>query len=76
MSRNRFQLLQTFIHLNDNNNGVERGEDGYNPLFKIQTLLDITEPTYRQCFSPGQNLSIDESMIKFKGSFHAAVHAS
>ena len=67
LSRNRFQLLQTFMHLNDNSNRVERGEDGYNPLFKVQTLLDITEPTYRQYFCPGQNLSTDESMIKFKG---------
>ena len=67
MSRNKFQLLQTFMHLNANNNRVERGEDGYIPLFKIQSLLDITEPTYRQCFCPGQNISIDEAIIKFKG---------
>lgn len=67
MSRNRYQLLQTFLHFCDNSNRVERGMPEYNPLFKVQSLLDIVQPLYERYYCPGQNLAVDESMIKFKG---------
>jgi hypothetical protein len=43
---------------------------GYNPLFKIQPLLDIIEPLCERYYQPGQSLSVDESMIKFKGRIY------
>lgn len=46
---------------------VPRGQDGFNPLFKIQPLLDIVDPTYMQVYNPRRELSLDESMVKFKG---------
>ncbi|XP_067023688.1 piggyBac transposable element-derived protein 4-like [Acropora muricata] len=46
---------------------VRRGEDGYNPLFEIQRLLDIVNPTYEWWYQPECDLSLDESMVKFKG---------
>ena len=67
MPRKRFQLLNTFLHLSDNEQRVIQGQPWYNPLFKIRALLDIVEPTYAQYYSPGRELSVDESMIKFKG---------
>ena len=67
MTRNRFELLQTFLHFNNTANQVPKGEDGYNPLFKIQPLLDICNPPYEKVYQPKMCLSIDESMIKFKG---------
>lgn len=70
MSRNRYQIILGFLHFNDNTLRVERGNEGYNPLFKIQPLLDIVLPTFMEYFNPGQNLSIDESMVKFKGRVH------
>ena len=41
MSRNRFELIQTFLHFNNTELQVPRGQRGFNPLFKIQPLLDI-----------------------------------
>ena len=67
MPRNRFELLQTFLHFNDVANQVSKGQDGYEPLFKIQPLLDICNPLYEKLYQPKKCLSIDESMIKFKG---------
>ena len=67
MSRNRFQLLQTFLHLSNTANQVPRGQEGYNPLFKIQPLLDICNPLYLKRYKPKKCLPIDESIIKFKG---------
>ena len=67
MSRDRFVLLQSFVHFCDNEKQVDRGQAGYNPLFKVQQLLDLTLPTYQLCYQPGRDLSIDESMVKYKG---------
>lgn len=67
MTRNRYQLLQTFLHMCNNTERIERGAVGHNPLFKIQALLDLTEPLYQRYFQPARDISIDESMIKFKG---------
>jgi len=30
-------------------------------------VLDLTAPTYEQVYQPGRDLSVDESMIKYKG---------
>lgn len=67
MSRNRFELIQTFLHFNNAELQVPRGQRGFNPLFKIQPLLDIVDPTYMQVYGPRRELSLDESMVKFKG---------
>lgn len=67
MPRNRFELLQTFLHFNDVANQVPRAQEGYNPLFKIQPLLDICNPIYEKVYQPNKSLAVDESMIKFKG---------
>jgi hypothetical protein len=67
MTRNRFELLQTFLHFINTANQVPRDEEGYNPLFKIQPLLDICNPTYKKVYTPKKCLAIDEIMIKLKG---------
>ncbi|KXJ24897.1 PiggyBac transposable element-derived protein 4 [Exaiptasia diaphana] len=66
MPRNRYELIQTFIHFNDSSNQIERGQEGYDPLFKVQKLIDICCRLYEKIYSPKKCLSIDES-IKFKG---------
>lgn len=63
----RYELLTSFFHLADNSLRVDKGEPGYDPLFKVRPLLDIVDPTYASVFCPGQKLSVDESMVKFKG---------
>uniref|UniRef100_A0A8C4S1I0 PiggyBac transposable element-derived protein domain-containing protein n=1 Tax=Erpetoichthys calabaricus TaxID=27687 RepID=A0A8C4S1I0_ERPCA len=67
MPHDRYVLLQSFIHFCDNKKQIPRGEPGYNPMYKVQPLLDIVEPTYKQFYQPGRDLSVDESMIKYKG---------
>ena len=67
ISRNRFELLQTFLHFSNVEEQVPQGQDGYNPLFKIQPLFDIVNPTCEQWYQPERDLSLDESMVKFKG---------
>ncbi|XP_053402637.1 piggyBac transposable element-derived protein 4-like [Mercenaria mercenaria] len=67
MSRNRYHLLNTFLHFNDNDQRVARGQEGCDPPFKVRPLLDMIDVRYTDAYAPDKELSIDESMIKFKG---------
>ena len=67
MPRRRFELLSSFLHFSNNEDQAERGSPNYNPLFKIQSMLDIVDPLYESVYTPGRCLSIDESIVKFKG---------
>ena len=59
--------LICYKHFNNIDNQIAWGKQGYNPLFKIKPLLDIVNPTYEKWCQPACNLSLDESMVKFKG---------
>ena len=67
MSGNRYQLLCSFLHFNDNAEQVPRGQPGYDPLFKIAPLIDILKPLYKVYYIPSRELSIDETMKLFAG---------
>ena len=58
----RFQMIRMALHFADND--LDIGQD---KLFKIRPLLDLVENTYTLYYTPGKELSIDESMKKFKG---------
>ena len=67
MSLKRFQQIWRFFHLNDSNKQVPHGQLGYDPLFKVRTLLDLVSPRLESEYNPHEQLSVDEAMIKFKG---------
>ncbi|XP_039621622.1 activating transcription factor 7-interacting protein 1 isoform X1 [Polypterus senegalus] len=67
MPRDRYVLLNSFLHFCDNKKQPQKGEPGYYPICKIQPLLDLTMPTYMQVYQPDRDLSVDESMVKYKG---------
>ena len=69
MKRDRFKLILKFLHFNDNTT--------YNPehsdrdrLHKVRPFLDILLDRFRNVYSPGKNLSVDESLVLFKGRLH------
>lgn len=70
MSRNRYQLISSFLHFCNNEERVARGQPGYDPLFKIRPLLDIVGPLGRTYYTPSREISIDEAMRKFKGRIY------
>ena len=63
MSRNRFMAILRFLHLADNT----ADDSPRDKLSKVRPLLDIVVPLFRSIYKPGQNLSPDETMIKFNG---------
>ena len=69
MSRNRFQLLLRFFHLNDSKFCKKRGQQGYDPLYKIRPLMNILLERFQKCYNLHREISVDESMIGFKGRF-------
>ena len=67
MSRRRFELILRFLHLNDSQTQPQREQTGFDKLYKIRPLLDLLTASFRDNYTPSQFLSIDESMISFKG---------
>ena len=70
MARNRFMQLYRFLHVADNDKFVPRGDNGYDPLFKIRLFLDILSKQFRNIYKPGQDICIDESLIPYKGRIY------
>ncbi len=68
MSKFRFQQLASYLHFANNEDQVRDREDPrYDPLFKLRPLIDRVVPSWRAAIRPARHLSIDESMIPFRG---------
>lgn len=65
-TREEFCSLKFFLHSNNNKKQCRKGSVGYQPLYKVRTLLDITKNTNMECYKPGEALFVDETMAKFK----------
>ena len=70
MTKARFVKLTQYLHLCNNEDAAAFGEPGYNPLFKVQPLLDIVKKSFSAGYKPQRDLSIDEAMVAFKGRSH------
>ena len=46
---------------------VKKGQPGHDPLFKLRPFLDPLLDNFQKAYHPGREMSIDESMIGFKG---------
>ena len=64
--RNRFEQIFWMLH-------VSR-EDQANPgkkINKVKDILDLLIANFQQAFHPSRNLSVDETMVGFRGRFAA-----
>ena len=64
MTRDRFLFILGKLHLNDNNG---RSPDNMDKLWKIRPLVEGLNQVFKENKLPMEHLSIDESMIRFKG---------
>jgi len=67
MSSHRFEQISRFIHFVDNSKQKRRGQRGWNPLQKIKPFIDKMMSRFRLGYIIGQFLTVDESMIRYKG---------
>ena len=75
MSRDRFYLLLTFFHLNDNDRYVPRGNEGHDPLFKLGPLYHRILWQFRSVYYPHQSVAIDEAMVAWHGKLSFRVYS-
>lgn len=61
MSRNRFEILLAMWHFADNT------EANGNRLHKIENILNMSIKMFKEAFTPGEEVCIDESVIPFRG---------
>ena len=66
MPRNRFQLILANLHISHTVPG-----SSVKKVDKVRMFLDKLLPTFRNLYNPSENLSIDETMIGFRGRFGA-----
>ena len=67
MSRNAFEFLRRYIHFDDNRNAKSRSHPLFDPLWKIKWILEKVMNNLRNAYNAGEKLTIDESMIRYRG---------
>ena len=67
MSRNRFQLILKFLHFNDNSQMAPANDPSPDKLYKLRPLIDHLFEKFQEVYTPSQNVSIDESLLLWKG---------
>lgn len=68
MPRNRFEKIRQYLHLNNHENMLLREDPDYDKLFKVRPLLEALSVTFRSEYRPSKFVSVDEGMVKYKGS--------
>lgn len=67
MSRTRFDWLLGNFHLNNNVLQPRRGDLNFDKLYKVRPFLDALLNNFKKYYKMNEIISIDESMICFKG---------
>ena len=67
MTKNRFEEISQFFHLNNSSEEPARGEENFDRLYKCRPALTSILRNAQRWYSPKKNISIDEVMIAFKG---------
>jgi len=67
MRWNRYVHILQFLVFADNRNGVDRIEDNYDRLCKIQDIFEILIRMSSKFYNPSENLPTDKMIVLFKG---------
>ena len=66
MRRDRFLLLVRFFHFADNTK-YNPADPDRDKLYKIREVINMIKDRSGKVYSPGKSLSMDESLVLFKG---------
>jgi hypothetical protein len=61
MTISRFKLISKYIRF------AKRDPTNTNPLYRLQNVIDIISKRFESYYIPKKEVSIDESIVKFKG---------
>ena len=59
MSGRRYRMILKHLHMDSDEND--------DPLSKVRPIIDLLIDNIRSCYYPNQNLSLDESMMAWRG---------
>ena len=66
----KLQIMR-YLHFVENQKEVKyKNSSNYDKLFKVRKLLDLLLPRFLEVYNPERNLSINETLIKFKGKIY------
>ena len=66
MSKNWFDTIRNYFHINDNSTTKAREDPEYDKLFKVRQFVDSIKSSFREIEVEEYN-SVDELIIPFKG---------
>jgi Transposase IS4 len=68
MTKARYWSLNRYIHIADDTTAVtDRKHPGYDSLHKVRDMINLANARFAEVYKPRQHLSVDESMVLFKG---------
>jgi len=67
MTVNRFGWFLSNLHCNDSSLEPKRGSPSFDKLYKLRTVIEKLSESFLKSKNLTQNLTVDESMVKFKG---------
>ena len=67
MTKNRFEELSRFLHFNNSEEEPPKTDPRFDRLYKVRPVLEYFNRKMLEVYQPGKNLSVDETMIAFKG---------
>lgn len=74
MNRNRFELILKFLHAANTSQIKKRGEDGYDPLFRVRELNTRYVERSKNVYIPERELALDEATMLWKGNVSYRVY--
>jgi len=74
MARDKFELILQFLHVVDNSLAVASDHPDHDRLFKIKPMLTHLIQCWQTAYYPCKEVSVDESIIAFKGRSHMVVY--
>ncbi|XP_067945031.1 piggyBac transposable element-derived protein 4-like [Watersipora subatra] len=66
-TQDTFKLILRFFHVSDSDQEPEKGTPEYDQLYKFRPVLEHLNKAWQKEFNLGHVLSIDESIVGFKG---------
>ena len=64
MSRDRFLNIARFFHCNNNDARPNPCDDR---IYKVRPVYDLLVQKFREVYTPGEHLALDEGMLKWRG---------
>eukprot|EP00007_Cunea_sp_BSH-02190019_P002906 CAMPEP_0174229214 /NCGR_PEP_ID=MMETSP0417-20130205/249_1 /TAXON_ID=242541 /ORGANISM="Mayorella sp, Strain BSH-02190019" /LENGTH=918 /DNA_ID=CAMNT_0015306737 /DNA_START=70 /DNA_END=2826 /DNA_ORIENTATION=- len=67
MSKRRFMQILSALHVCDLDDQPERDSEDFTPLYKVQEYFSVLFQQGRKLYAPGQQLSLDETLVRAFG---------